>query len=199
MVMPGPSSSDVVVITGFFGASQPHGSCDGKSNETLPLIDRGAAGYEVLMGGEASAALRLKHVVDKHVLLRNIPVRLYLRVLDVLIRTRSRLACAVAAEAFQFESIHFSAVVVAHVSLPGMAEIAGLREVCGAQLDRSAMRAQAGRGSVGPREGCEEIVEAAVLLDDQDDVLDVRGTRAPKRGGKHTVAGAGVNAAGTAG
>ena len=151
------------------------------------------------MCGETSAALRLKHMVGKHVLLRNIPVRLNLSVLDVLIRTRFRLAGARTAEAFEFESIHFSAVVVAQISIPGMAEIARLRKVCGVQLDRSATRADAGCGSVGPREGCEEIVEAAVLLNDQNDVLDMRGACAGQRGGENARAGAHARTARTAG
>ncbi len=62
------------------------------------------------MGGEASAALGLKHVLRQHPLFGDVPVRLNLILLDVLIdgRTDELARMPANAELHEIESIHLA-------------------------------------------------------------------------------------------
>jgi len=73
-----------------------------------------AAADEVLMGREAAAALRLEQVIGQHPLIGNIPVRLDIRLLHVLVRDLAGKLRAVRAysERGQIEPVHLAVIPV---------------------------------------------------------------------------------------
>ncbi len=132
-----------------------------------------AGGDELLVGGETSAPLRLEHVVGKRVLFGHRPIGPNLSGIDVAQRIRAGETAGTArTEPDAVESIHFTAVVLGDESGMQVIEVlTGERRLHQFEMlpgvKRSVQRAF-GTGIRG-----EEIVEAAVLLDYHDDVLDL--------------------------
>ena len=143
----------------------------------MKWIDRGPAGDEILVCGKAPAALRLKHLVGEDVLLGNIPIRFYLRRIDVLIRPSSGFSGAAVASAFQIEAVHLAVVVVANETLPRMTEIANLGEIDLLELNGLPVRSLSRSRAVGARKRSEKIIEAAILLNHEDHVTNRIGAR----------------------
>ena len=140
----------------------------------LRLIEDRAAGDEILMGGKTAAALRLEHMIGQHELLGHVPVRRDLRRIDVLVRARSGLAGTLLAPALQVEAVHLAAVVVFQKSGVRVTEITRIGKVDLLERDLGAVFERAERRSVRAGEGREEVVEGAVLLNDDDHVRDRR-------------------------
>src|SRR5665213_2411144 len=141
------------------------------------------------MRGEASTALSLKEMVADSVLLRDRPVRLDVVGIDVLIWIgTSRI---VSADPFEIETIHIAgrlwirvlAVASIVICRRGMIDIETSREgLFRVRYLRLNVRAAncleivAGCSANDARKRYEEIIDAAVFLHDQHDVLDVFAT-----------------------
>ena len=144
-------------------------------------IDRGVGlrRNDVLMRDETLVELRLKHFVGEHPLVRHVEVwlRLAMRNVNVL---RMLQVPRIVPTRFVVEAVHAafrswkragSATRREH-RLGGVIDDVISAEARRHQLDRLAVRVLTLRNGVGAGIPLEEIVEAAVLLHDVDDVLD---------------------------
>ena len=140
---------------------------------------------DVLMRDEAARVeVRRVHLIGQHVLLAHVEVWLRLGVRDVAVlrvRIRARVASTTAAHPFLIESVHLA---IGTGETPRA--VAGLEErgravieiPCGLEPDRLERDLLIGRVVAILRGFCagktvEQVIEGAVLLNDDDDVLDL--------------------------
>jgi hypothetical protein len=134
-----------------------------------------AAGYQILMTDEAVAAFGREHVVGQDVLLRQRPVWSDLRGIDVLIR-QQRIVGARQHDRF-IEPVHLAMIVVDLEGVIGMRHVDRIDEIVFGKRNGRSVVPHSARRAVGTRKGREKVIEAAILLNDDDDVLDVFGHR----------------------
>ena len=145
-----------------------------RSADAAPVRERevdgigGLPGDEILMRDEARVQVRCEHAIADDELLAHRKVRAGLALRD------ERVGCGTAGNAaLAIEPVHASAVVVGVVVGKRMAVAAGRRERQRVQRHRLTVGAQAAACRIGVRKPVEEVVEAAVLLHDDDDVLNL--------------------------
>ena len=181
------------------GASQPHGIPDRRVDEALGRSrwrlarryrrNAGSAADQVLMRGKAAAALRLEHRVGQDPLLGHIPVRLNLSFWSRTDTAAFR-GAALAAEppgVSRLKPSIFAAVVSASRRRRGSAamscfQTSGVRSERDPFVDVLVAALYfflTSRRAVSAGKLCKEIVEAAILLDNDHDVFDRRSLRAP--------------------
>src|SRR5581483_11925707 len=143
-------------------------------DETLGGVDGGSSGDEVLVGDETAAALGLKEVVGEDVLLRERPIRRDLRRIDVAIRILLRLD-VLAVDVRQIESVHFARtslqIAISLISGVVVVDVLGYERGF-RQRDHLTRMQRALRRPVGVWKRREQIVEAAILLNDEYDMLN---------------------------
>ena len=152
------------------------------------------AGHEVEVGRKTGPRVRLKHVIGQGPALGHRPVRFDLRARDVGVGERRRLTRR---SRHLIPAVHASVVVLLHERSVLVIDVG--REVQIDRLERHPARVAESRGSaIRARKTLEEIIERAVLLNDDDHVLDVLpqiGAEALDRGRRRRRLGASGRAA----
>ena len=140
-----------------------------KVDEVVGRVDCGVAANQILMRGKASAALRLKHVIGEDVLFCQVPVRPDLRRPDVLIDVSPRRA----SDRNDIEIVHLPVIPVAQPERIAVVRRDRTLEIGRPKAQRTTVMSLTHGRPVGAGEDGEEIVEGAILLNHDDDVLEM--------------------------
>ena len=134
---------------------------------------------QILVSDEAGVEVRLEVAISEHVLVRDLEVEFRLRRIDVTVHRL--LVRRVSVERLLVESVHLAVIVVAEKVRQPVLDVEADVDRQRLELNRRTGRVDAAVDGVGAGIAVKEVIEAAVLLDDQDDVFDGRDDRRPRR------------------
>ena len=139
-------------------------------DERFSGVDLRVAADDILMRGETAAGFRREHMVGQDVVFGHRPIRLYLSRIDVLIR--AFLTVHVVRVNF-VPAVHFAVVVIDRER--DVAVVQGIRtlKIALRQWNRRTVAHESLGDRICTRKVLEQVVDGAVLLHHDDDVLDM--------------------------
>src|SRR5260370_24310898 len=145
---------------------------------------RGGCGDDELVSGKAGTLIGLKHAVRESVRLGNLEVRLDVggvHVLELRVGRRATDRAGLATDGDLVGAVHFSAVVHGDKSRVGMAEDIVVGEGDGRKRNGLSERVDTAVGNIGVGQTVKEIIGGAVLLKDDNNVLNLLSWRRRRR------------------